>query len=378
MKNFLKISPFLLLLFFNSCITEFIPKTTRDQNILVVGGLITDQPATYTIKLSKSLPLGSTTYSKPYTGCLVSISDDLGSTFDFKESSDGNYTSDSSVFRGAPGHFYTLHINTNSGSQSSIYESLPMEMKPVPPIDSVYYERQVLSSSPDGTIVEEGCQVYLDTHDPTNTCKFYRWEYTETWEFHLPYNTPNRVCWVSNNSDAINIKNASILSENIVDKHPINNISNLTDRLSQKYSILVHQYSMNDDEHQYWEKVQNISDQVGGLYDMIPSSIPSNVYCKNDPGQPVLGFFSVSAESSKRIFIDGFFAGIKTPYNTQTCVDDTIFGNGPIRYENISLWVIISHSLPPPSYMVITRQHSCYDCTLRGTNVMPDFWNKDK
>jgi hypothetical protein len=140
----------------------------------------------------------------------------------------------------------------------------------------------------------------------------------------------------------------------------------------------VNQYSLNEDEYLYWEKLQNISEQVGGLYDIVPSAIPSNIYCLEDPTQKVLGYFSVSACSSKRIFIKDHFAGVFTPYSDKTCISDTIFGNGPIAYLNTFVWVIIDHPLPPPTYRVLTRTKGCYDCTVRGTNIQPDFWINDK
>jgi hypothetical protein len=369
MKN---ISPLLLISFLvllNSCVSEFMPKTEKDSNLLVVEGLITDKPEVYTIKLSRSLPLGSLNEAKPLLGALVTVTDDLGGSFDLSETATGVYTSDPAVFQGQVGRIYTLHVKTGSGNKNLNYESIPMELKPVPPIDSLYYEK---ISFPTGT----GCQIYLDTHDPSNRCKYYRWEYIETWEFRLPYTVPNSICWISSNSDIINIKDASTLAENRVVKYPINLISNATDRLAQRYSILVNQYSLNEDEKLYWEKLQNISEQVGGLYDMIPSSIASNVFCINSPDENVLGYFSVAGRSSKRFFIKDHFENVFTPYTDRACIADTVFGpvNGPIQYLNTFAWVIISHPLPPPSYRVITRSHMCYDCTLRGTNVQPDFW----
>ena len=133
----------------------------------------------------------------------------------------------------------------------------------------------------------------------------------------LPYSVPplrNKVCWISSNSNVINIKSTSVLEEDRISGYPLNFISNLTDRLRVKYSILVNQYSLNEDEYLYWEKFQNITEQVGGLYDIIPSSVPSNVYCLDDPNEKVLGYFSVSANSSKRIFIKDNFSGLFTPY----------------------------------------------------------------
>jgi hypothetical protein len=121
--------------------------------------------------------------------------------------------------------------------------------------------------------------------------------------------------------------------------------------------------------------LQNISEQVGGLYDMIPSSIPSNIFCIEDPNQSVLGYFSVSAKSSRRIFIKDRFGGVLTPYTDAACIADTVFGiNNPIRYLGTYVWIIIDHPLPPPGYRVITSSKMCYDCTVRGSNIKPVFW----
>ncbi len=374
MKVISKILFALSVLLCGSCITQFVPKTTEDQEMLVVEGLITNRPEAYTIKLSRPFHLGLNNVSHPLSGCDISVSDDLGNSFIFSETNPGTYISDSSKFQGIIGRIYTLHISTNLTNSVMNYQSVPVELKPVPPIDSVYYEKVTFTNGPDGKPTEQGAYIYLDTHDPTNQCKFYRWEYSESWEFRLPYAVPNSLCWLSNNSDVINIKNTSIITESKVEKYPVTLITNTTDRLREKYSILVNQYSLNEDEYLYWEKLQNISEQVGGLYDIIPSSIPSNIYCLDDPNQKVLGYFSVSASSSKRIFIRDNFAGVLSKYNDRTCIADTAFGRGPIAWLGVNVWVIIDHPMPPPSYRVLTRTKGCYDCTVRGTNIKPLFW----
>jgi hypothetical protein len=384
----------ILIQLISSCITQFIPRTNEDKKILVVEGLITDQPNADTIKLSKSLPLGARSSTNPLTGGAVTISDNLGNSFGLTEVKAGTYVTDPVDFQGVIGQTYTLHINANVDGNIHNYESNPMEIKPVPPIDSVYYEKVTLQ----GTNVrgdEEGCQVYLNTHDPTKQNKFYRWEYVETWEFRLPYDpVSNRQCWVSENSEVINIKNTSILDEDKIDRYPLILISNQTDRLKVKYSILVNQYSMNEDEYLYWEKLQNMSEKVGGLYDMIPSSVPSNIYCIDDPNEKALGYFSVSARSSKRIFIKDNFKGLINLYTK--CIGDTIFNGDPVPNLNTSAWIIETGALrpisiinvvgvgileivqPPIPYVIVTYTNGCADCTVRGTKTEPAFWIESK
>lgn len=366
---------FVFLLLMNSCIVQFIPETGEDQDLLVVEGLITDLPGPNSIKLSKSLPLGGNNDTKPFIGCNVTISDDLGNIYSLSESVAGTYITNPD-FRGIIGRWYTLHISTNFSDKGLHYESYPMELKPVPPIDSIYYEKMVIKENYVGSQPAEGCQIYLNTHDPENNCKFYRWEYTETWEFILPYSVTNNVCWVSANSDRINVKSTSAFTEDRINRYPLNFISNTTDRLKVKYSILVNQYSLNEEEYAYWEKLQNIAEQVGGLYDLTPASIPSNIWCVENPNENVLGYFSVSASSSKRIFIKDKFSGIINLY--ADCPADTLFGSGPLPNLNISVWILEDHSVPPPPFRIVTYDKGCIDCTVRGTNMVPDFWIEGK
>ena len=367
----------ILLLLLNGCVSEFIPRTTESKALLVVEGLITDQPGINTIKLTRSLPLGTTTSAKPVKGCTVTIYDDLGNTYNLTETSSGTYVTDASQFQGVVGRSYTLHISTNDVNNTT-YESYPAEMRPVPVIDTLYYEKKAISVLDDSIITQAGCNVYLNTHDPTNQCKYYRWEYIETWEIHLPYVVTNKICWVSDNSDVINIKSTSALDESRITKFHLNYISNESDRLSVRYSMLVNQYSISEDEYGYWEKLQKFSEQEGSLYDMIPSSVPSNVYCVNNADEKVLGYFSVSASSSKRVFVKGNFSGLYNPYTPDICVADTIYNNADIQHLNSYVWIIATHTIPPPPYVVTTYNKGCADCTVRGTNIEPDYWEEAK
>jgi hypothetical protein len=358
-----------LFLVLSSCISQFIPKTSENQGIFVVEGLITDQPESDTVKLSTTMPLGIRSTSNPITGYSVSIIDDLYNVFRLTEKEPGTYVTDPQSFRGTVGRIYTLHITSNNGN---VYSSYPMEMLPVPPIDSIFYEKEKITEYGNPLIDQDGCQIYLNTNDPERKCNFFRWEYDETWEIRIPYTVPNHVCWVSSKSDQINIKSTANLNESVVQKYPLNFISNQTDRLKFKYSMLVKQYSMSESEYNYWEKLQTISEQVGSLYDKIPSYVPSNVFCTNKPDETVLGFFSVSACTSKRVFVKDNFAGLANLYTKDACEAGIVENGAEIPGLNVYVWVILENFIPP--YKVITFTRGCADCTVRGTNVEPDYW----
>jgi hypothetical protein len=368
----------LVILSATGCITQFIPDTTEDPNLVVVEGLITDQHEVYTIKVSRSMALGSTAALRPLSGCTVTVTDDNNNAYQFWEkSSSGNYISDSSVFQGVIGRKYTLHINTNNSTSNRYsYKSLPVEMKPVPQIDSVYFEKVTIVPGTPTTGPREGCQIYLNASDRNSICKFYRWNFTETWEFRLPYYVENNDCWITNNSNSIHIKNTSVLSEDRVDRYPINFITYETDRLSVRYSILVNQYSLNEDEYSYWEKLESITGNVGSLYDITPASVAGNMYCIEAPAEQVPGYFSVSAKATKRIFINHGFRGLVDQYSN--CATDTIYNHENIPGLDQYVWIIEDEPYARPPYQIITDKHGCADCTVRGSKIKPDFWDIEK
>jgi hypothetical protein len=371
-SDFVVISVSLLILL-GGCVKQFIPETTEKKFLLIVDGLITDQGESYKVKLSRSLPIGIEYKVDPVLNALVSVSDDLGNIYSFDEKTPGIYLSDSTIFKGETGRKYLLHIRASDTlGFYSYYESELVEMKPVPPIDSIYYEKITVRESDVSSNGIDNCQIYLNTHDESGNCKYFRWDFTETWEFHLHYEFPNFACWITRTSDKIMIKNTTGLTRDYINGYPLNYISETSDRLEVKYSIRADQYSLSQNEYNYWENLKNFSDDVGGLYDMIPANVPGNITCITHPEEKVLGYFSVSAKVSKRIFIKDYFAGQINIY--KDCASQKIENPGFIQGVGAYIWILERNDFARPPYVVLTSDKGCVDCTVRGTITKPDFW----
>lgn len=356
------------MLLLGSCVALYTPDINETSEMMVVQGMITDQNERDTIRLTRSYPMGYVREARPVSGANVSVSDNLGNVTKLQEVISGIYVTPAG-FRGTVGRFYKLHI---TGVKNRTYESDPMELKPVPAIDSLYYNKIVIDPPTEFNKGTDACQIYLDTHDPLGNSRWFRWNFTETWLFRLDFQIANSVCWINENSHNIDIKSTAEFSGADIRRHPVTYISNASDRLKLRYSILVNQFSLNEDEYLYWEKVQNIMKNVGGLYDMIPASLPNNLRCIEDPEETVLGYFSVSARSSKRIFIQDEFAGIIDTY--ASCIAGS--SRDPLPPSNVPFWILLIHpcSLPCTGYFEYTTRKECTDCTLRGTSKRPDFW----
>jgi hypothetical protein len=261
MKRFLFGLVFIILLIIAGCIEKFTPEIHGSQYLPVVNGLITNQPEVYTIRLYWSKPVLEKTIV-PMSGCTVTVHDDLGNIYQFSESSTpGTYNSDKTTFQGEVGRVYTLHVNTNDATPAHYtFESAPVEMKPVPPIDSLFHEKIILKEATPYSGKWEGCQIYLNTYDPNGICSYFRWDYTETWKIQIPYYyIENQICWVSNSSNNIIIKSTSNLSEDRLNRFPMLTISPQTDRLNERYSIIVNQYSLSEEEFAFWDKISRVT-----------------------------------------------------------------------------------------------------------------------
>jgi|WetSurMetagenome_2_1015567.scaffolds.fasta_scaffold04031_6 hypothetical protein len=376
MKVFFSSLVIVLCLIAAGCVEKFTPDLHTTRYYLVVNGLITDQPEICKVKLFWSITPGEIE-SVPVSGCDVAVYDDLGHVFQFAESEEpGTYCSDTATFRGIVGRTYTLHIETNNAASNHYtYESEPVEMRAVPGIDSIYFEKETIRAATQYSGAQEGCRIYLDTHDPAGTCRYYRWDFTETWKILVPWvSVVNKRCWVAENSQAINIKSTSVLSQDRITRQPVTFITNQTDRLAERYSILVNQYSLSDREFEFWDKLRNVTQNTGGLYGTIPYSTPSNMICLEEPSEQVLGYFSVSAKTSKRIYVQETFKGLVNLY--RNCPADTFYLPDASMIPNINTtrWILYECHGSCGNVEITTNEHSCADCTVRGTLVKPDFW----
>jgi hypothetical protein len=365
---------FLTLVITGSCTVEFIPEFKEEKPFLVVDGIITDQKEPYRIELSWSYPLNSSPEYNPVAGFMVYVTDDTGNSYSFTDTGDGIYVSDPESFRGVPGRKYVLHLEGNS----HIYESEAMEMVPVPPVDSLYAEVENNEFYHPGEITK-GMQVYADTRDPEDRCRFFRWEFEETWEFKIPWDyfkIVNRICWKSDASDNINIKTTSAFAGSSVYREPILFISTETDRLMRKYSLLLKQYSLNEKEFIYWDNLRKTTEEVGGLYDIVPSSVSSNIICTDDPSNKVLGYFSVSSVATKRLFIKD--TQMRFPEFYTYCPFDTILVTQYDPVVHGSVYILREYSDVPPDryYYILSDKKECTDCTLTGSGTKPDYWDQ--
>ena len=149
---------FLILFTALKCIDPFYPKLNGYKPLLVVEGLITDSNSSYTIRLSNTKQTTAET-APMVSDAVVSIMDEVGNKTSLTPSGNGIYKTDSLTFRGEVGKTYRLNIKTSNGKE---YESDSCTMMPVPPIDSIYFDKDVKLTD-NNTVTRQGLSVLLDS-----------------------------------------------------------------------------------------------------------------------------------------------------------------------------------------------------------------------
>ncbi len=378
---------FLLLLTCSSCIEPFEPVIEESQELLVINGMITDQPGMHYVEVSRSTPYNEPTY-QPVEGCVVTVTDEDGDMIHFLEEPLGKYSADIPGSFLSVGKAYSLQVFTPDQKEyCSDYDTLLA----CPPIDSIYYEVETRETS-DPDFILGGIQFYMDMTGAASDSRNFMWQLEETWEYWAAlfsqyirregeavtkYRSSDLFkCWRTCPIREIYTETTRNLSVNALKRNSLNFVSNETDRLKVTYSLLVKQQSLTRRSYVYWEKMKAQSGETGGLYENQPSSAIGNIYNTTDPDEVVLGIFYATQQQTRRIMVDNVSSEndpfeFKIPY--LTCEWESAAG----IFQSGSDFPYYLKSDHPSGYgpPYLTADRICFDCRIRGgINVKPDYW----
>ena len=138
---------FLIFISLTSCEDVIDLETTTGPPQLVVDGWITNQPGPQTINLSWSASYFSNTTPKPVLAAEVTVTDNLGTVYQFKDlAGNGKYVwaGTGKDTLGRIGRTYTLKVK----NQADVFTAVN-QIKRVPTVDSIVYQKETLPFKPD-------------------------------------------------------------------------------------------------------------------------------------------------------------------------------------------------------------------------------------
>ncbi len=366
------------------------PEVSANANILVVEGLINIGTDSTIFKLSRTVIIGNKTSAAPETKATVTIENAQGTSYALPEKVKGTYAA-------APLNLdntkkYRLRIKTANGKT---YLSDLVDPKITPPIDSIGF-----------TIKNGGIQIYANAHDVTNNTRYYKYDYSEAWQFNARYptsfisdgininaRTPAQqifYCYGRDSSANTVVNSTTSLSQDVAYQFPITSIDSSSEKIGTKYSILLSQIALTKDAYLFWDNIRKNTEQLGSIFDAQPTQLPGNIYNIADPSDPVIGFISAATIQKKRVYI------VKTqlpqawaPTYPFSCkLDLCVNTNNPpvppkdpdLQWAKTAVIYLPVHgfvtSIVSPIYPAIYEYTTpeCADCTIRGQTQKPVFW----
>jgi Domain of unknown function (DUF4249) len=386
---------FVFILLTIRCKTPYSPGVISSPGqYLVVEGIINSGSDSTIIKLSYTVNLSSTVTLNPVAHAVVAVQSDQNTTFPLTETSNGNYVSPGLNLNSA--NKYRLSIKTANNEQ---YYSDYVPVLNSPPLDSVYF-----------TVGNNGIVINTASHDPTNAVQYYRWDFQETWIIHSNYDSHYKstgdtivqrnlnteqiyMCWASDSSSNIILNSTARLKSGVITNNPITSVGSTSEKLGDKYSIIVRQYALTGDAYSFWTNLKKNTEQLGSIFDAQPSQIAGNIHSANNPAEPIIGYISVGSVSQQRIFIlnTQLPAWASTTFNPSCMLDTELYCYKVTPQSQCFNQVAqffyytpgsVAQQIPvdpvaPPGGAVIGYSGSipeCVDCTLRGTNRQPAYW----
>ncbi|SHI35157.1 protein of unknown function [Hymenobacter daecheongensis DSM 21074] len=356
------------------CIDAYMPDVLSDpKGHLVVDGFINSRGVT-TITLTRTYNIQAAAPPPAETQATVRIIDDTGRLYPLVESSKGIYRSGLLTLNLA--RSYRLRITTAAGQE---YESASVLAKTTPVIDNVR-----------GHTNSDGLTIVVNAHDDSNGTRYYRWDYEETWEIipafrpQVEYVKQERrfqpiavpypiICWGNQKAPDIHLSKTTTLAQDVVADYVLRSYPTTSDRLRYKYSILVKQYALTKEEYDYWTELRKNTEDIGTLFDPLPSQLTGNVRCLSDASELVFGYVGAHTEEAKRIFISR--ADLPNEWRTATgyeaCFPPVLIGRDYASFFSGFLSYVPIYETPEG---YISSSKECVDCRLRGSAVKPSFW----
>jgi len=406
MKKFIYIG--VLILMAASCVEPFdiSAEVSTGENIetfLVVEASLTNELKQQEVFLGKGRSFANDSLQPVAQNATVSVIDANGGNFSFSEIEPGRYLSDAS-FQALPNVAYQLNIQTAEGSSyASELVSLPENAE----MTAVYAERIT------NDLGVEGVAIYTDTALLPGAAPFLRYQYEETYKVIAPLWSPfdmlvvdpeppytldsfdlvpreqeERVCYGTQRSNriiqALDLnRSGNKISRNLVRFIPRDNFI-----ISHRYSILVRQLVQTPDAYSYYRILEEQAGNESVFTEIQPGFIEGNMSNTNNSSEKVLGYFEVANASQERIFFnyEDFFPNEDLPPYAIGCVFlgappiVTPAGDSPLKDAIDSGFFIYVRDndgeVGQPAGPYLTARRACGDCTVLGSNIVPEFWTE--
>ncbi len=321
-------------------------------SFLVVNGGINQLDNVNRIRLTLSAPYQRFSNTSPIESAEIFLFNSKNESEAFNYESDGWYVHFGGKVDVKTGECYHIEISYLNKKFRTDPQMMPSPVTP----DSISYISGLrdITNNNGRVITVESIDIFINTPiNVSSETSYLRWKVDETWllaerqcgPLHIP-----KACFINQelNNDEIYIYSSEKNSGNYLPRQLIaEKIYPKKIEFSSKHFFNATQLTIDKKAFEYWQKVVQLANPDGNIFDLPPAPLRGNVYNINDEDEIVLGYFEVAGKSiARRILYKNDILPLWVPQKDYLC-----------RYDG-GFW------------------EACCNCLLleNSTTERPDYW----
>ena len=365
-----------------SCRETYWPELDKYEDLVVVDGMISNEPGPYEVRLSMTSSVQNPEFI-PFTDGEVEIIDGEGLSERLTQVEPGIFRTDPDGMQGKIGQSYKLRVVL---PDDEIYESAYQMIQEPVGIDTVYAEVEDIATD-DEYYPLYGYQFYLDTEPAPQDTNYLMWrkygdyQYQSDFTIQFYYTGSVRVfpnsdslytCWGKDRIDDLIVMKTDDLAEPVIKRLPLNFVDTETRKLSMRYSLLVKQLTLEREAFDFFEQISEINNQEGALYTQQPYQVKGNLVNTTNSSRALIGYFLAAGVSEKRIFVNRP-SGVDFRYGICELTRRDTEAFSYIRFTDASTWPLFITTTETGA-LALPHQ-DCVDCRRKGGDIKrPEFW----
>lgn len=379
-----------------SCVEEIELKTENFESLIVIEANITNEMKPQEVHISRTFRFEEDEPVRVSNASVLLRAD--GQEFvDFMETAPGKYVS-TFAFAAQADVEYSLEVQTQDGDQ---YLSETSTLNGTADIESITAEPS------EDSFGNPGISVLVNSSSNSESGNYFKYDYAETYKIIAPFwrsddlfpeededscdftielrEQEERICYNTISSIDIILANSLGLPQGQLNDFEVRFIDINNTIIAHRYSMLLKQYVIPKDAYNYFEKRRELSSSDNLFSQTQPGFLEGNITAVEAPDEErVIGIFYVSSVTEKRFFFSwtdlfpneeppeipcGVFAPPLFKMSGGCLLKESVVAN-TVRYWGQNQ----DQGMNEGPYDVVTRE--CGDCTARGSNIVPDFWEE--
>lgn len=298
MSKLKKYSWLVLLLLCIACIKELNFELGKQEDVLVVYGVVSDQPDKHLFRVTRTNPFEKQVDTDPISGATLFVVDAKAQKYPLVETAAGSYRFQDTLFRAVAGEIYYLDIQLpgNGGHYRSDLEVMPAPIR----MDGVYPGVEIKN-------FDQTLQILVDVNIPADPHGVYlRWDVTRVWRrtsidfgtlFMDYFRFPTfPICYITEDPEpnGIRVFGSKRRDAFALRKQEVARME-ADDRFFERNAFEVVQYRITSKAYEYWKNIDLVGNPQGTIFDVPPATVRGNIYNVDNPKERILGYFELAS-----------------------------------------------------------------------------------